>query len=78
MSELQGVADFILKYGWLAVTLISWALFLTGVIHSDKEFQREVERGDKSLEQRDEAIKLAQTVISVVESGRRGEYRAGR
>lgn len=72
MSELQAFAEFISHYGWLGVTITLAAAFLFGIIHSDKEFQREVIRGDKALEQRDEAIKLAQSLTGLLEGGRRG------
>lgn len=72
MSELAAFAQFVKDFGWLGVTILIVAAFLFGIVHGDKEFSREVARGDKAIEQRDEAIKLAQSLTGLLEGGRRG------
>jgi len=50
VTELSAFAEFISHYGWLGVTVLVVAAFLTGIIHSDNEFKREVVRGDRAMQ----------------------------
>lgn len=68
----------IAQYGWLGVLV----LVLVSGWREDwvwgKVYRREVAHNDKLAAQRDEAITLAATLTSIVEAGRRGQYREKR
>jgi hypothetical protein len=71
VAGLVEIAKFLQEYGWLGVALLIMVLWLGDFLHSDREFKREVGRGDRLESQRDAAIKLSQELLDAFEKGAR-------
>lgn len=53
MSELTAFADFVVKYGWLGVTILIMGAWTFGIFHSDREVKALDAEHAKALVERD-------------------------